>query len=46
MNFHKYNTVQKAKKGIKQLLNYMIHLFNHYNEYNSVGLPINVEIFQ
>ena len=46
MNFHKYNTVQKAKKGIKQLMNYMIHLFNHYNEYNSVGLPINVEIFQ
>lgn len=43
MSFHKYNTVLKAKKRIKQLLNYMINLFNHYN---SVGLPINVEILQ
>lgn len=46
MRFEKYSMVQKAKKEIKQLLSHMIIIFDHYNEYNSVGKPVNVEIFQ
>lgn len=46
MYFYKYNTIQNSKKGIKQLLNYLIVIFDHNNEYNSVGKPVNIEIFQ
>lgn len=46
MSLVKYNTIQKARKNIKQILNNLIIIFNHYNEYNTVGFPIKVEVFQ
>lgn len=46
MRFDKYHTIEEAEKEIKRLFSYMIHLFNHYDAYNSVGLPIHVEVFK
>lgn len=46
MIFAKYSTVENASKEILQLLEQLINIFDHHNEYNTVGLPINVEVFQ
>lgn len=44
MNFKKYETISKAKENIKPILNSLIVLYDHFNGYNSVGKPINIEI--
>lgn len=46
MNLTLLKDVQSSKEDLETLLTEMIHIFDYYDDYNSVGLPVQIEIFQ